>query len=96
MAQGDFIRVTLSPSAVLRINSAKDLPSVAHLGETVRQAQGDTLGELLRQSPARERRAGFVRNFTNVGRLPYVIIPAESLLKLDDALCLMTISANMA
>ncbi len=38
----------------------------------------------------------FVRNFTNVCGLPYVIIPAESLLKLDDALCLMTISANMA
>jgi len=33
-----------SPSAALRINSAKDLPRVAYLGETLRQAQGDTLG----------------------------------------------------
>ena len=36
--------VILSPSARLRINSAKDLPRVAYLGETLRQAQGDTLG----------------------------------------------------
>ncbi|MCI0787756.1 MAG: hypothetical protein J4O09_15730, partial [Chloroflexi bacterium] len=28
----------------------KDLPRVAHLGETLRQAQGDTLRTLLRQS----------------------------------------------
>ena len=47
-------------------------------------------------SRARVRRDWFVRNFTNVCRLPYVIIPAESLLKLDDTLCLMIISANMA
>ena len=47
-------------------------------------------------SPAKELRKRFVRNFTNVWRLPYVIIPAESLLKLDDAVCLMIISANMA
>ena len=36
-------------SVILR--AAKDLPCVAHLGETLRQAQGDTLGALLRQSP---------------------------------------------
>ena len=43
--------VTLSPSAALRINSAKDLPCVAHLGETLRQARGDTPEVLLRQNP---------------------------------------------
>ena len=48
-------RVILRPWAVLRVNSAKlrlrresrmesgDLTRVAHLGETLRQAQGDTL-----------------------------------------------------
>ena len=37
------------PKTVI-LRAAKDLPGVAHLGETLRQAQGDTLGALLRQS----------------------------------------------
>ena len=39
------------PKTVI-LNSAKDLPRVAHLVETLRQAQADTLGALLGQSPS--------------------------------------------
>ena len=40
--------VILSPSAALRINSVKDLPRAGYLVETLRQAQGDTQGPIIK------------------------------------------------